>query len=63
MLKVLYAVVDKEGNFRRVNGSLAFSRRKTAEGHCHKAGDCVVELVWDTDREPLHIKGKTLGDS
>jgi hypothetical protein len=58
MLKVLYAVVDRKGAFRRINGSLAFSRRKTAEGHCYHDGDAVVELVWDTDREPLHINKK-----
>lgn len=58
MLKVLYAVVDRAGRFRRDGNGPVFvrMRRKAAEKFATRDGDSVVELVWDTDREPLHIK-------
>jgi hypothetical protein len=62
MLKVLYAVVDRTGKFRAFRGNFACARRKTAEGWCRQEGDSVVELVWDTDRQPLYIKRKKVGD-
>lgn len=59
MLKVLYAVVDRTGNFRREGKVLLVRmRRSAAVTLANRDGDCVVELVWDTDREPLHIQSK-----
>lgn len=63
MLKVLYAVVTSDGSFKRGNsGFHVYARRRTAEGWANRDGDCVVELVWDTDREPLHIKSKKVAE-
>ena len=63
MLKVLFAVVNRDGDFKRNEPRRCFhvyARRKTAERHATKDGDSVVELVWDTDREPLHITRRKL---
>lgn len=65
MLKVLYAVVDKNGNFaRRTLGNgrtlRVYENRKVAERWANKEGQSVVELVWDTDREPLYINQKVV---
>lgn len=66
MLRVLYAIVDRNGNIarrsRRGGGLRVYERRKVAERWATKEGDTVVELVWDSEREPLFIKTKKLGD-
>ncbi len=58
----MYAVVNSKGEFKKGRCGLAYVRRKAAEKAASAPGDSVVELVWDTDREPCYVKGRTLGE-
>ena len=65
MRKVLYAVVDKDGDFVRNSrkqgaGYRVYEKRATAERWAVWEGDAVVELVFNTDAPPLFIRSKTI---
>jgi hypothetical protein len=54
----LYAVVDRNGTLRRRKGGLLiYDKLSTAQRQASRAGDSVVELVLNLDREPLFIRG------
>lgn len=55
-----YGVVTRDGKLknRSDRGGMfhVYARRKTAEKYATSTGDTVVELTWDTDKEPLFIR-------
>jgi hypothetical protein len=62
MLKVYYGVFDKDGElvFNRTGGARVYEDRKKAERWAVWEGDAVVELVFNTDTQPLFIRAKTV---
>lgn len=59
---VFYAVITPEGKPRRRKHDrqlMIYDSMGAAQKACRE-GDSVVDLVWDSDREPLFIRTKQL---
>jgi hypothetical protein len=56
MIRVFYGVVSAGGELRRT----VYKTQQRAERWATRDGDSVVELTWDSEREPLYINREIL---
>lgn len=62
MIRTLYAVVDRAGDFvKRRGGTVCVYTTSASAQRCATGdGDTVVALRWDTEQQPLFIRHKVV---
>lgn len=62
---VFYVVITPEGKPRREQRTrkfMIYDSEKVAKGKCRE-GDSVAKMTWDSDQEPIFIKGQLVDTS